>query len=305
MTGKNLPDYMAEKEKPLRQQSTREVSKTPVEKAPEKQQIKEKTPLESKSEKQPSEPWYKYFLSRPERIEQYFPKSAQDKERVARQQPSQEAKKTLVEKPTTWYSKAYSLPPNWFTNNPRRFYWHSGKGAIYCETVESAEEYATIPITWDGNSFDIEFDIMIANSQWASGISIGLFDSHRHDSKPHVVDVVYGHSDDGLHVNIQAANSIVRKGAPYRILKVQERLWYRNRIFWDKNTGIVTFILLKKDGGKIATFTIDGFHSFASTMKHLGVSWVGHNASSNRTISYISDLKFQNKFVWAQGNETQ
>jgi hypothetical protein len=194
------------------------------------------------------------------------------------------------------YSQDFSSEPGWATNNGSRFYRDPITNTFLATTVEGANEYATIPVSWTGNSFKMEFDIKIATTQLASGISVGLFDSDRNDSQPNVVDVIYGNSDDGLHVNLHAANSITSKGAPSTIQNVQTNIWYHNVITWNKDTGIVTLQLTNRDTGmSIGTYTIDGFSSFPTNMNNLGVCWVGHNASSNRTTSNIDNVKFYEK----------
>jgi len=156
------------------------------------------------------------------------------------------------------YSEDFSADPGWETNNASRFYRDVSSNTFYAMAVERADEYATTPINWTGNSFKIEFDIEIASSQWASGISVGLFDSDRNDSQPDVVDVIYGQSDDGLHVKLHAANSTKSDGAPSYIQNVQHNVWYHNVVTWDKDTGVVTLELKERDTGSlIGTYTID------------------------------------------------
>jgi hypothetical protein len=197
---------------------------------------------------------------------------------------------------TLQYSHDFSSDPGWTTNNASRFYRDPATNTFFATTVEGAEEYATIPVNWTGNSFRIEFDIKIASSQFASGISVGLFDADRHDSLPNVVDVVYGNSSAGLHVNLHAANSTASKYTPSTVQNVQTNVWYHNIITWEEDTGIVKLELTNRDtGAAIGTYTIDGFASFPTDMHNLGISWVGHNASSNRTTSYIDNVKFYEK----------
>ncbi len=191
------------------------------------------------------------------------------------------------------YETDFSKDPGWTTNNGSRFYWDSLVQAYYANTVEGANEYSTIPLNWNGDSFRLEFDIKIVSSQWASGISVGLFDEDRNYSLPSVVDVIYGNSDAGLHVGLHAADGVVSKGAPSGVQSVQTGVWYRNVVTWDKSTGVMGLLLTKRDTGEmVGTYSIEGLTSFPTSMNNLGVSWVGHNASSNATVSYLDNVKF-------------
>jgi len=194
------------------------------------------------------------------------------------------------------YSQDFSSEPGWSTNNPNHFYRDALTQTYYAMTVESADEYSTIPVNWTRNSFKIEFDIKIVSSELASGISIGLFDADRNDSQADVVDVIYGHSSDGLHVNLHTANATTNKSAPASIQPVQHNVWYHHTVTWDKNTGVITLELKERDTETlVGSYTLDGFTSFSSSMVNLGISWVGHNASSNETISYLDNMIFYEK----------
>ena len=194
------------------------------------------------------------------------------------------------------YNQDFSSDPGWTTNNPSRFYRDPSTNTFYALTVEGASEYATTPVNWTGDSFKIEFDIKIAASQRDGGIRVGLFDSAPQASLPNGVDVTYASGDAGLHVNLNAANATTSKETPASIQNVQQDVWYHNVITWDKNTGVVKLELTQTDDNSpVGTYTLDDFTSFASNMVNLGVSWVGQNASTSQTLSYIGNVKFYEK----------
>jgi len=62
---------------------------------------------------------------------------------------------------TVLYQTAFSTDPRWTTNNPTSDYWDPNKGMYHFGIEPSTQNYAWTPVTYDGGSFALEYDVIL------------------------------------------------------------------------------------------------------------------------------------------------
>ncbi|HII75594.1 MAG TPA: hypothetical protein HA264_00770 [Methanolinea sp.] len=75
------------------------------------------------------------------------------------------------------YQSDFSESPGWNTNSPTRYYWDPSLEMYHFKTEGGTNGYAFIPVKYNGQSFIIDFDVVILTSQKESGFRFGLISS--------------------------------------------------------------------------------------------------------------------------------
>jgi len=75
------------------------------------------------------------------------------------------------------YSTDFSENPGWITNSPSRYYWDSSLGMYHFKTEGGTNGYSYVPIDYDGQSFVLDYDVIVQKSQPNSAFRFGLTSS--------------------------------------------------------------------------------------------------------------------------------
>ena len=76
------------------------------------------------------------------------------------------------------YKTDFSINPGWVANDSSRYYWDSATGSYYTNNYTNSGDWATTPISYNGGSFKLQFDIK-ATTRDTGDVCFGLFDSSR------------------------------------------------------------------------------------------------------------------------------
>jgi len=79
--------------------------------------------------------------------------------------------RTLTEKPV--YIEDFSTDPTWTTTNSRYYYWDPGKQAYHFKGDENTG-VAGIPVSYNGTSFRLEYDITIIHADPGTSVQTGI-----------------------------------------------------------------------------------------------------------------------------------
>jgi len=74
------------------------------------------------------------------------------------------------------YESDFGSDPGWVTNDPTNLHWQSGTGTFRATLANQSDSIAFIPVDWDGQRFQIEYDLKVNSCQYSaerpSGCSI-------------------------------------------------------------------------------------------------------------------------------------
>lgn len=78
---------------------------------------------------------------------------------------------------TALYETDFSENPGWTTNSPSRYYWDPAREMYHFRTEGGTNGYACIPVSYDGQSFTLDYDVILLESQPNSAFRFGLTSS--------------------------------------------------------------------------------------------------------------------------------
>jgi len=81
------------------------------------------------------------------------------------------------------YQTDFSTDPGWVTDQPTNYYWNQTAWTYHARVENNAPAYRPnryfyTPVTWTGDSFEIQWDIKMTRVDWSAGVSFGLFDEN-------------------------------------------------------------------------------------------------------------------------------
>ena len=82
----------------------------------------------------------------------------------------------VIEK-MTLYQSDFSQNPDWTTNSPTRYYWDPTLQMYHFKTEGGTNGYSFYPVQYDGQSFTLDYDVIIASSGVNSAFRFGLISS--------------------------------------------------------------------------------------------------------------------------------
>jgi len=84
---------------------------------------------------------------------------------------SQTTQKTIL------YQSDFSQNPDWATNSPTRYYWDPSLQMYHFKAEGGTNGYAFYPVRYDGQSFYLDYDVIILSSERDSAFRFGLISS--------------------------------------------------------------------------------------------------------------------------------
>jgi len=75
------------------------------------------------------------------------------------------------------YTSDFSQNPGWTTNSPTRYFWDPAREMFHFKTEGGTNGYAFIPIQYDDQSFTLDYDVILLESQPNSAFRFGLTSS--------------------------------------------------------------------------------------------------------------------------------
>lgn len=78
---------------------------------------------------------------------------------------------------TVLYQSDFSEPPEWTTNSPTRYYWDPTLQMFHFKAEGGTNGYAFVPVNYDGQSFNLDYDLIILKSDKDSAFRFGLISS--------------------------------------------------------------------------------------------------------------------------------
>lgn len=78
---------------------------------------------------------------------------------------------------TTLYKSDFSTNPDWTTNSPSRYFWDPSLQMYHFKTEGGTNGYSYTPIRYDGQSFVLDYDVILLSSDKNSAFRFGLISS--------------------------------------------------------------------------------------------------------------------------------
>lgn len=75
------------------------------------------------------------------------------------------------------YQSDFSQNPGWTTNSPTRYYWDPALEMYHFKAEGGTNGYSFVPVNYDGQSFTLDYDLIVNTSQKDSGFRFGLISS--------------------------------------------------------------------------------------------------------------------------------
>ena len=75
------------------------------------------------------------------------------------------------------YQSDFSRDPGWTTNSPTRYYWDPSLEMYHFKTEGGTNGYAFVPVKYNGQSFTLDYDVIILTSQKDSAFRFGMISS--------------------------------------------------------------------------------------------------------------------------------
>lgn len=75
------------------------------------------------------------------------------------------------------YQSDFSQNPGWTTNSPTRYYWDPSLEMYHFKAEGGTNGYAFVPVKYNGQSFTLDYDVIILTSQKDSAFRFGMISS--------------------------------------------------------------------------------------------------------------------------------
>ncbi|MFC1652114.1 hypothetical protein ACFL3F_00195 [Planctomycetota bacterium] len=130
----------------------------------------------------------------------------------------------------TAYQTDFSGDPGWDTSRASHYYWNPSDGTFYMdqENINYGGNYAVIETCYEGGSFKLQYDIQMLSTNYASGVSFGIYDPDLNSNNSgSYAEVHFVREDRGHVVFLEAMNQYnVNAGAVSTSPQFSIGTWY-------------------------------------------------------------------------------
>jgi len=162
------------------------------------------------------------------------------------------------------YSTDFSENPGWITNSPSRYYWDSSLGMYHFRTEGGTNGYSYTPINYDRQSFTLDYDVIILESQQNSAFRFGLTSSEMDFTRGTTVLSALENGEDGKLFTLRVIdqNNQMKETSSYytsycgeltgcRTVEFQENTTYHVTIRYNKELRNADIKVVKKETGEV------------------------------------------------------
>jgi hypothetical protein len=198
------------------------------------------------------------------------------------------------------YEGYFSQDPGWTTNNSGNYYWNSSGENFYAKMVNInyGGYYAYRDTAYSGGSFRIEYDIYINNSEYASGLSLGLYDPDMDTINESFIEVTFIHDDNGHVTELECAGLNGYHASAIQV-PIQWSLgkWYHVILEYNASLNTITATI---SGDVSYSLSLNNVGTFSAGMTRIGSSNVRQSTfqvPGNWTDGYFDNIVFSGEVV--------
>ena len=181
------------------------------------------------------------------------------------------------------YSTDFSSDPGWDTNNPSRYYTTSD-GTYYVNQVnkDNGGFYSLYDASRVLGSWQVQYDIKIASSVYASGLSFGMYGTDpESDSHGSYARVIFTTEQRGrtILMGTEGVDDVSKSDWDAHRPRWSFDTWYRVTMTYDSSVSFLTAdVDLRDEGTHLGILSISGAGPYSSDMDRLGNSnYRGHS----------------------------
>ena len=183
------------------------------------------------------------------------------------------------------YTTDFATDPGWITNNAARLYWDSAAETYHAsqENVNGGGDYAYQEVDYQGQSFQLQWDMLPTSVDYAADTDFGLFDSTNitGDVGGQFVKAGFHTEDRGQTISwgkgdqVEAVYSTSPQWSP--------GTWYTLVLTYDAEAATLHGEITERDtGASVASMDLSDVGPFDANMNHLGSSGIRLNGSYQR-----------------------
>lgn len=178
----------------------------------------------------------------------------------------------------TVYQTDFSTDPGWVTNNSSLLHWDAAEESYYANqiNVNYAGNYAYYDVGHDGSSFRLEWDILVSSSQYASGLTFGIFDHDLNtNNSESYATVTFVRNDQGHVLGMKwcGASQVNPQSVWENSSQWSLNTWYQVSLEYDSSSSTMTVSVTDRATGNPYCFlTASGVGPFDSDMGLIGNS---------------------------------
>lgn len=180
----------------------------------------------------------------------------------------------------------------WTTNNSSRYYWDSSTQSLYTNNYTNSGDYATKNISYNGESFRLEFDVNPTYSD-NGDVNIGLFGPTRITNGP-VEESLYmvfgGYENQILITGYNLGEEFLYSGAGSNLMVDGVDIWYHANVEYDSNSKSLN-VQVSASGNTLLDWQKTMTYGFSSNLDYIGVSMVGSWVQNRSETAYIDNIK--------------
>ena len=182
------------------------------------------------------------------------------------------------------YSQDFSTDPSWDTNNPARYYQDPSTGTY--QVKQTNVNYGGFYGLYDASrvlgSWQVQYDIKITSSQYASDVSFGLYSTDpESDAHGSYARVIFTTEDRGrtILMGTRGADNVSKADWDAHLPRWSFDSWYRVTMTYDSSASFLTASVgLRDEGTPLGILSISGVGPYSSDMDSIGSSnYRGHS----------------------------
>jgi hypothetical protein len=216
---------------------------------------------------------------------------------------------------TTFFLDDFSADPfggAWQTNNAAQYHWDGTTGTLFTDNYTNSGNWASTPISYDGQSFELSFEILpIRGASETGDITFGLLGPTRFtngsdaDTHEERVFVLFGGFENQIYVDgWNAAGERIWSGPGSGLM--QNNAWHHVELNFDPASNSLS-LHVSREGVPVLDWQTTLNYGFSSSLLYLGTSMAGNWTASNRHAqAYIDNVCLSpGSLDWCDGFEGQ
>ncbi|MCU0632426.1 MAG: hypothetical protein MUC66_05580 [Methanolinea sp.] len=205
---------------------------------------------------------------------------------------------------TILYQTDFSQSPGWTTNSPTRYYWDPALQMYHFKAEGGTNGYSFIPVRYDGQSFTLEYDVIILTSEKNSAFRFGLISSEMDFSRGTNVLSSFENGKYGRLMSLRVIdqNNQLREATSYytsycgelpgcKTIEFQENVTYHVTVRYNKEIQNADIRVTEKESGTLVWGYFVSVGRDLFFMDRLAVTTKGDYAFGPFTEGYIDNVE--------------
>jgi hypothetical protein len=194
----------------------------------------------------------------------------------------------------TVYETDFSTDPGWTTNNHARYHWVADSQTFFADTYTNNGEFATTDLDYDGESFQLTFDVKpIRNPGETGDVNVGLFGPTRVVNSVTTEERLYvmfgGYGNQVYIAGYNTGEESIFSGEGNGLML--NNAWHHAEITYHADSKLLS-LEIRRGVSSVLSWQTTMNYGFSSDLSFLGVSTVGKWVTTDRhEAAYIDNVQ--------------